>query len=196
MSTFVVEGGRKIAGTLRVSGNKNEALPLIAASILFDSAVVLTNVPDIGDVSTMLSIAAHLGAEVSALSGGSVTIHAPGHITSLVPLELSRAIRGSFLFASSLLVRTGKAVLTQPGGDAIGRRRLDTHLLVFKALGARLRITQSGAKNKEQVTYTLEARKGLHGAQIYLDEASVTATENAVIAAAGAKGTTTITNAA
>jgi UDP-N-acetylglucosamine 1-carboxyvinyltransferase len=114
-------------------------------------------------------------------------------------MELSSRIRGSILFASALLVRTGRAELPQPGGDTIGRRRLDTHFLVFKALGARLRVQQAPSAangHTSGFSYILEAPRGLRGAEIYLDEASVTATENAIIAAAGARGKTVIANAA
>jgi len=197
MSTFVVEGRKKLSGTIAVSGNKNEALPLIAAALLCDSPVTFTNIPDIGDVRDMLTIAAELGASVSPVVDGSVTIDASKISTSLLPLELSSKIRGSILFASALLVRTGKAILPQPGGDTIGRRRIDTHFYVFQKLGAtmevkRERIGEAG----ECFTYILNAAGGLKGTEIYLDEASVTATENALIIAAGAQGTTVITNAA
>jgi len=197
MSGFIVEGNIRLNGQIRVAGNKNEALPLIAAALLCDKPVVLENMPDIGDVQTMLGIARHLGAGVSDIKNGQCTIEAKRITTSKLPLELSRKIRGSLLFASSLLVRTGKAEIPQPGGDRIGRRRIDTHFLVFKALGANLRVQRKSAGDLQgQITYILEAKNGLRGARIYLDEASVTATENAVIAAAGAEGITEIINAA
>jgi UDP-N-acetylglucosamine 1-carboxyvinyltransferase len=197
MSSFTVEGGRKLSGAIRVSGNKNEALPLIAASLLCKSPVTLKNVPDIGDVRNMLQIAQTLGCRVSALRSHSVALDASRALNSRLPLELCAAIRGSILFASALLVRCGRAIIPQPGGDTIGRRRLDTHFLVFKALGAKLRTISKKTKSRgERITYILEAPRGLRGARIYLDEASVTATENALIAAAGAKGRTTIANAA
>lgn len=197
MSSYIVEGGAKLKGSIKTAGNKNEALPLIAASLLCKGPVNFSNVPDIGDVQSMLSIASHLGAKVSDLKNNNLTIDAASLQTSVLPLELSRIIRGSILFASSLLVRTGKAVIPQPGGDSIGRRKLDTHFLVFKALGAKLSIQRKRLSDDSgPVLYTLEAKKGLHGADVCLDEASVTATENAVIAAAGAHGKTTIANAA
>ncbi|HON09462.1 MAG TPA: UDP-N-acetylglucosamine 1-carboxyvinyltransferase [Chitinispirillaceae bacterium] len=192
MSGFIVEGRTSLKGSIRVSGNKNEALPLIAASLLSCRPVTLNNVPDIGDVRNMLEIASELGAKISPLCDGSVTIEAPEIRSSELPIKLSSTIRASILFASSLLVRTGKAVISQPGGDMIGRRRMDTHFLVFKALGADLRIE----RKTQQTNFILETSDGLKGADIYLDEASVTATENALIAAAGAKGTTIIANAA
>jgi UDP-N-acetylglucosamine 1-carboxyvinyltransferase len=197
MGSFIVEGKIKLSGSIKVSGNKNEALPLIAASLLCSGPVQFSNVPEIGDVSNMLEIASFLGATVSTLKGGTVTIDGTNLKTSILPMELSNSIRASILFASSLLVRTGRAVICQPGGDHIGRRRLDTHFLVFKALGAELQVTRKITSDVTQETsYILEAPQGLRGADIYLDEASVTATENAIIAAAGAKGTTVITNAA
>ncbi len=197
MSAFTVEGGKPLKGNYQVCGNKNEALPLIAAALLCDSAVTLRNIPNIGDVRTMLAIAGALGAEVGPLRKGTVRIHAREPTSSELPLDLSARIRASILFASSLLVRTGRAVLPQPGGDSIGRRRADTHFLVFKALGAKFRTEKTVLENGITCTaFVLEAPRGLRGAEIYLDEASVTATENALIAAAGARGKTVIANAA
>lgn len=197
MSSFIVDGKNKLSGTVQVSGNKNEALPLVAASLLCSGPVQFSNVPEIGDVKNMLEIASFLGAVISPFEDGKITIDASNLKTSILPMELSNSIRASILFASSMLVRTGKAVICQPGGDHIGRRRLDTHFLVFKALGADLQITRKVTSDITQETkYILEAPNGLRGADIYLDEASVTATENALIAAAGAVGTTVIANAA
>ncbi|MFP4165465.1 MAG: UDP-N-acetylglucosamine 1-carboxyvinyltransferase [Chitinispirillaceae bacterium] len=198
MGSFLVEGKTKLSGTIRITGNKNEALPVIAAALLSDKTVRLTNVPDIGDVRSMLEIASNLGAGITNPEQNQYRIEALKITTSELPVELSNAIRASVLFASSLLVRTGKAVITQPGGDHIGRRRLDTHFLVFKALGATLEVERKITSDVTRETnYILHAPQGgLKGADIYLDEASVTATENALIAAAGAKGTTVIANAA
>ncbi|MBD3317371.1 MAG: UDP-N-acetylglucosamine 1-carboxyvinyltransferase, partial [Chitinivibrionales bacterium] len=198
MSAFIVEGKKRLAGTIKVAGNKNEAFPCIAACLLCRESVSLRNVPDIGDVRTMLEIAERLGARVTPLRNGACTVNASGRLASTLPLELSSAIRGSIVLASALLVRTGKAILPQPGGDTIGRRRLDTHMLVFKALGARVRtIRRTTGRKGPALTYTIQAPPGgLKGADIYLDEASVTATENALIAAAGARGRTVIANAA
>ena len=194
MSGFFVEGKRKLNGEIKVAGNKNEALPLIAAALLCPEPITFTNVPDIGDVRTMLKIAAHLGADVSPLVNGSVTLHTKQISTATLPYELCSSIRGSILFASVLLVRQGSVSLPQPGGDTIGRRRIDTHFLVFRELGAVLR--EERAAHGEGLTYILETENGLHGTEIYLDEASVTGTENALIAAAGAHGDTVIVNAA
>ena len=193
MSSFIVNGGMRLSGTVNTSGNKNEALPVIAASLLCAGTIRLENVPDIGDVHSMLAIATEMGAGVSAVKNHSVTINASLVSRSTLPLELSSAIRGSILFASALLVKTGSAIIPQPGGDPIGRRRLDTQFFLIKAHGATINIKRikSGA-----ILYMLEAKRGLHGAEVYLDEASVTATENAIIAAAGAQGVTTIANAA
>jgi UDP-N-acetylglucosamine 1-carboxyvinyltransferase len=199
MSGFIVEGKRKLHGTIRVTGNKNEALPLIAASLLCHSPVTFSNVPDIGDVRTMLSIAALLGAKVSLLRDGKVTIGTENLVTAELPLKESSAIRASILFASALLVRKGKAVIRQPGGDSIGRRRLDTHFTLFRELGARLSVKHTVLSDgvTQETHFILSAPKGgLRGASIHLDEASVTATENALIAAAGARNTTVIANAA
>ncbi len=199
MSGFIVEGKRRLHGSIAVTGNKNEALPLIAASLLCPAPVTFSNVPDIGDVRTMLSIAKLLGARVADLSGGTVTIDAQKLATPELPVKESSAIRASILFASALLVRKGKAVIRQPGGDSIGRRRLDTHFAVFRELGARIKVEHTVLADgvTQETSYILSAPKsGLQGTPIYLDEASVTATENALIAAAGAHGVTVIANAA
>lgn len=197
MSSMVVEGGARLSGTIAAAGNKNEALPVIAAALLCSEEVRVLNVPDIGDVRTMLKIGQALGAKVSSLSKGTVSIQATEIEDSTLPLELAQEVRASILFASSLLVRTGKATIPQPGGDHIGRRRLDTHFHVFQALGAKLEIKKEVSEDgTAQTLYSLSAPKGLKGTEIYLDEASVTGTENALIAAAGAKGRTIIANAA
>ncbi|MGA2506312.1 MAG: UDP-N-acetylglucosamine 1-carboxyvinyltransferase [Chitinispirillaceae bacterium] len=199
MSGFIVEGKCKLHGTIQVTGNKNEALPLIAASLLCPGPVTFSNVPDIGDVRTMLSIAALLGANVSPLRDGKVTIDAQAIATAELPMKESNSIRASILFASALLIRKGKAVIRQPGGDSIGRRRLDTHFTVFRELGAKLKIEHTVLSDgvTQETDFMLSVPKGgLRGASIHLDEASVTATENALIAAAGARGATVITNAA
>jgi UDP-N-acetylglucosamine 1-carboxyvinyltransferase len=199
MSGFVVEGKHRLKGTIRVTGNKNEALPVIAAALLCDGPVTLENVPDIGDVRTMLAIASKLGADVSPLRQGTVTISTKAITATELPLRESSAIRASILFASSLLARKGKAVIRQPGGDSIGRRRLDTHYAVFQELGARLQIEHRSSPHggTAETSIILTApRGGLRGTSIHLDEASVTATENALIAAAAARGATVIANAA
>jgi UDP-N-acetylglucosamine 1-carboxyvinyltransferase len=199
MSGFIVEGKCRLQGTIHVTGNKNEALPLIAASLLCRGPLTFSNVPDIGDVRAMLSIAAFLGARVSPLNDGQVTIDATEIAGTELPVKEASSIRASILFASALLVRKGHAEIRQPGGDSIGRRRLDTHFAVFKELGARLKIERAlpSGETRQETSFLLSApRTGLQGTDIHLDEASVTATENALIAAAGARGTTTIANAA
>jgi UDP-N-acetylglucosamine 1-carboxyvinyltransferase len=197
MSGFIVEGKTKLHGSIQVAGSKNEALPLIAAALISSKPVTFHNVPDIADVRNMLEIAIQLGAKVTPIMNGTVTIDASGLSSSVLPLELSSVIRASILFASSLLVRTGRAVIRQPGGDMIGHRRLDTHFLVFKALDAKFQIERKVSSDvTQEINFILEAPRGLQAADIYLDEASVTATENAIIAAAGAKGITIIANAA
>ncbi len=197
MSAFVVEGNAKLSGRIRANGNKNEAQPAVAAALLCSEEVRLTNFPDIGDLRNLLAIVRHLGAEASDIEDGVVTIRARELDNDVLPVGLSSAIRGSILLASALLVRRGRAVVPQPGGDSIGRRRLDTHFRVFESMGARLDVSVVEEPDLQPVTlYSLEAPDGLKGANVFLDEASVTATENALIAAAGARGTTVISNAA
>ncbi|MGP1601074.1 UDP-N-acetylglucosamine 1-carboxyvinyltransferase [Treponema sp.] len=186
MSEYHIEGGFPIKGTIKVSGNKNAALPCIAASILTSEPVTLHNIPDIADTGVMLEILKALGASVKSAGKNSWTIHAKDIKQNDIPPELSKKIRASILFAGSLLARCGKAVMPPPGGDVIGRRRLDTHFLALTELGARVNIDGR---------FTFTANK-LAGTDLFLDEASVTATENALMAAVLAKGKTIITNAA
>jgi UDP-N-acetylglucosamine 1-carboxyvinyltransferase len=187
MESFVIKGGQPLSGTIRPAGNKNGALPIIAASLLADEPVLLRNVPHIRDVETMLQLVASTGAEVSEVAPNAVRIDPRNlHRTALDPVLCSQ-IRGSVLLAAPLLTRTGRCVLPAPGGDGIGRRRLDTHLLGFGALGVR--------SNFERGALELVA-DGLRGDEMFLDEASVTATENTIIAAALADGETIIGNAA
>ncbi|MCL2844440.1 MAG: UDP-N-acetylglucosamine 1-carboxyvinyltransferase [Chitinivibrionia bacterium] len=197
MSVFVVEGKRRLAGELTIAGNKNEALPLVAATILTGNKSVLENAPDIGDVREMCNIAQKLGADVD-FSGKTLTIDSKNVANGKLPLDMARKIRGSILFAAPLLVRFGKVALPQPGGDKIGRRRLDTHFMAFEKLGAKVSLGNETLDCGEEIMvyYITAPKSGLVGTEIYLDEASVTATENAVMAAAGAHGETTIINAA
>ena len=186
MARFLVEGGTPLRGEITPAGNKNEALPLIAASLLTDDAVTLHNVPRIRDVGGMLEIATELGATVQELDGHSVRI--TGAPRSLkVPQKLAGEIRASLLFAGPLLARMKKVELGLPGGDVIGRRRNDTHFLALQQLCADLEVARDG--------YVLTTT-GLRGAEVVLDEASVTATENALLAAVLAKGRTVLHNAA
>lgn len=187
MARFIVEGGTPLRGEIRPAGNKNEALPLIAAALLTDDPVTLRNVPRIRDVRGMLEIVSALGAKVEELDATSVRITAADLKTTNVPQALAREIRTSLLFAAPLLARHKKVTLGLPGGDVIGRRRNDTHFLALRALGAELDVAQAG--------YGLHT-SGLQGADVLLDEPSVTATENALMAAVLAKGRTVIRNAA
>jgi UDP-N-acetylglucosamine 1-carboxyvinyltransferase len=186
MEAFVIEGARPLSGSIRAAGNKNAALPIVAACLLADAPVTLTNVPAITDVETMLELAADLGAEVERPGGGRVRISG-GEITKHeLDEELCSRIRASILFAGPLLARYGRAVVPPPGGDVIGRRRLDTHIHALARLGADIRADK---------VYSMQT-DGLRGSEIFLDEASVTGTENVVMAAVLAPGETVIGNAA
>ena len=184
---FIVEGGRRLEGTIRPGGNKNAALPILAGCLLTDEPVVLRNLPDIQDVRVMLQIMEGLGASVEHLEDNVVRIEAKGEISSAPDMELSKKIRASILLAGPLLARCGRVSVAKPGGDAIGRRRVDTHLLALEALGAQIEVSAH--------EYRMETRE-LKGKKMFLDEASVTATENAIMAAVLAEGETLIYNAA
>ena len=187
MATLVVKGGRMVSGTHRVSGNKNAALPMIAASLLTSEPVRLTNLPDIDDVTLMLEVAKGFGVKVTrSPRGRSVTLVAAKIRTAKIDPALAAKIRTSFLFAGPLLARFGRVSLPPPGGDAIGHRRLDTHFAGFKALGAKATVGKKA----------LGLKGALRGAKILLDEASVTATENILMASVLAEGRTEIYNAA
>lgn len=188
MERFKIIGRRPLTGTVRPAGNKNAALPMLAATLLGDGPSTLDNVPNIGDVRTMLALLEALGAQVDRRSNGTVTVDPRGVKPAPLDTSLSTKIRASLLLAGPLLSRFGEATLPPPGGDTIGRRRNDTHWLALGALGATLEVVN--------FVHELRAPKGLVGADILLDEASVMATENAVMAAVLAKGTTTIRNAA
>ncbi|MBU0936542.1 MAG: UDP-N-acetylglucosamine 1-carboxyvinyltransferase [Spirochaetes bacterium] len=186
MYKYRIEGGYPLKGSVRISGNKNSALPCIAAAMMADSAVILRNIPEIEDVLVMLDICKALGATVERLGTNDWQIDAAAAGGTEIPLDLAGKVRASILFAGPILARFGRVQLPPPGGDVIGRRRLDTHLLALEELGARIEI--NGA-------FQFVANK-LKGADLFLDEASVTATENAVMAAAMAEGRTIIRNAA
>jgi UDP-N-acetylglucosamine 1-carboxyvinyltransferase len=181
----VIEGGRPISGRIRAAGNKNGVLPILAASLLTREPVLLSNVPRIRDADTMLELLQHVGADADWTGENEVRIHAAELVTSEIDARLASRIRASFLLAGPLLARLGHAAVPPPGGDVIGRRRLDPHIHAFAELGAE--ITVDGR-------YDLRGR--LRGTHIHLDEASVMATENAVMAATLAPGLTTISNAA
>src|SRR3989449_2759486 len=185
---FVIEGGHPIGGEVTPSGNKNEALPLLAASLLAAGNVVIENVPRIRDVTTLIDLVRALGVSVDWLGERSVTVDAGGLRESRPDAGLASEIRASFLLAAPLLARTGLAVLPRPGGDKTGRLRLDTHLLALRELGARITL--------DDAYYHLELSGRFRGAEVFLDEASVTGTETAVMAAAMADGRTRLLNAA
>ncbi len=185
---YIIRGGRPIHGTLIPGGNKNAALPMLAATLLADGPVELSNVPQIRDVAVMLQILARLGARIEETGPGSWRIDCSNLTDHEAPPELACEIRASFLLAGPLLARHGRAVLPRPGGDRIGRRPLDTHIHALQALGAEVEVASD--------SYYLSAPRGLKGADLFLQEMSVMGTENAVMAAALADGVTTIRNAA
>src|SRR5499426_1833063 len=183
---YIVEGGHRLSGTIEPSGNKNSALPIIAASLLTEHPVTLTNVPRIRDTETLVELVRSVGASADWTDRNTLEIHAQDIRPSDLDPELCRKIRASILLAGPLLARCGEITLPPPGGDVIGRRRLDTHFLALERLGADVT-----ADDK----FELRA-KTLVGADVFLDEPSVTATENALVAATAARGTTILRNAA
>ncbi|MGI9539207.1 MAG: UDP-N-acetylglucosamine 1-carboxyvinyltransferase [Miltoncostaeaceae bacterium] len=183
---LVIQGGRALAGTIQPSGNKNAALPILAACLLSDEPVTLENVPDIVDVHVMLALLDDLGADVREDGPNELVITAADLRHTNPDADLCRRLRASLLLAGPLLARCGQVDMPLAGGDFIGRRRVDTHLLAFRALGAECEVGRS---------YKL-SHNGLRGTEIFLDEASVTATENTLMAAAMAEGATTVLNAA
>lgn len=193
MSAFIIEGGNPLSGTITPQGAKNEALEVISATLLTSDEVVIRNIPDILDVNNLIALLQDIGVEVTRLSDNDYSFRADAlNLEYLESDEFVRkcaALRGSVLMIGPLLARFGKAVITRPGGDKIGRRRLDTHFLGFKYLGAEFR----HADNRN--VYEISADE-LHGCHMLLDEASVTGTANIIMAAVFAKGTTTIYNAA
>jgi UDP-N-acetylglucosamine 1-carboxyvinyltransferase len=184
--TFVIEGGQPLGGRVRAAGNKNGALPVLAACLLTSEPVVLSNVPRIRDVETMIALISALGADVEWIGQNEVRVHAADVSSYELDPELARRIRASFLLAGPLLARLGRASVPPPGGDVIGRRRLDPHIHALAELGAEIDIGDR-----------FELRTaGLRGKHIFLDEASVMATENTVMAAVLTPGETVIGNAA
>jgi UDP-N-acetylglucosamine 1-carboxyvinyltransferase len=186
MEEFVIEGGVPLRGTVTPSGNKNAALPLLAACLLTEEPVVLRNIPQIRDVLAMRKLLESLGSSIEELDANSWRITTRELTTAHLDPELCRRIRASILIAGPVVARLGNLQLPPPGGDVIGRRRLDTHILALRGLGATI--------NYDRV-FDISAKE-LRGADILLDEASVTATENAVMAAVLAKGQTKLRNAA
>ncbi len=189
MERFVIEGGYPLSGTVKVSGNKNAALKLLPACLLTDEPVILHNIPRIQDVMFTLDLLADLGAEVTDLGNGSWRIHAAEVRKTELDSHLASKIRASFVFSGPMLARMGQVTLPLPGGDVIGGRPLDTHIRALEALGTAVEMKTRGL-------FHMNA-DGLKGAgYLLLPEASVTATENSIMAAVLAKGETVIDNAA
>lgn len=186
MEKFIIEGGVPLQGTVTPAGNKNAALPLLAACLMTEQPVILHNVPQIRDVLDMRKLLESLGVQVEDLSGDTWRITAREVRPADLDPNLTRRIRASILLAGPMTARWGELKLPPPGGDVIGRRRLDTHILALRAMGAEVDYDRS---------FQFRAH-GLHGADILLDEASVTGTENAIMAAVLAKGKTVLRNAA
>src|SRR5258708_35133543 len=175
---YVVEGGHRLSGTIEPAGNKNSALPIIAAALLTEPPVTLQNVPRIRDTETLVELIRSVGASAEWSARNTLQIHAKSIRAADLDPDLCVRIRASILLAGPLLARCGEVMLPPPGGDVIGRRRLDTHMLALEQLGAKVTATDR-----------LEFRASkLTGADVFLDEPSVTATENALVAAGGARG--------
>src|SRR4030095_12232871 len=187
MEKFVIEGGVTLNGEVTPAGNKNAALPLIAACLLTDEPIILRNLPPIKDVSVMRRLVESLGAQVEDLDDTSWRITARDVRPADLAPDLCRSIRASILLAGPLCARVDEFKIPPPGGDVIGRRRLDTHILALRALGIDVRYDR---------VFSFNRSTSLVGADFLMDEASVTATENAIMAAVNAKGETIIRNAA
>lgn len=194
MGTFQIEGGHKLKGEIRPQGAKNEALQILCAVLLTPEEVIIENIPDIRDVNKLIEILGQLGVKTKKLSKGTYSFIADQINLDYLESEKFKiegsSLRGSIMLIGPLLGRFGKGYIPRPGGDKIGRRRLDTHFEGFVKLGATFRY------NKEELFYGVEAPNGLSGTFMLLDQASVTGTANVVMAAAFAKGITTIYNAA
>jgi len=186
VEAFLIEGGAPLSGTVRPAGNKNAALPILAASLLTADPVTLENVPRIRDVEELLELMARIGVEIEWKARNTVRVWAADVTSTRLDPELCERIRASILLAGPMLARFGRVTLPPPGGDVIGRRRVDTHFLALEQLGAEVRVGDD---------YTVEA-KALTGTDIFLDEPSVTGSENALMAAVAAKGRTVLRNAA
>jgi len=184
--TFSVTGGRALQGAIRPAGNKNAALPILAATLLAPAPCRIDNVPHIRDVETMLALLEHLGAKIEWIGANAVSVDTRAAEPRELDAALCARIRASILLAGPMLARFGRVTLPPPGGDVIGRRRVDTHFLALEALGAEVEV---GPR------YRLEAKK-LSAADVFLDEPSVTGTENAIMAAVAARGRTVLRNAA
>ncbi len=189
MDKFIIQGGRQLYGEVTPSGNKNAALPLLAACLLTEEPVILHNMPEIRDVQAMRELLKSLGVTIETISDHSWKVQAQQVCPADLDPDLCGRIRASILLAGPMTARSGELLLPPPGGDIIGQRRVDTHTLALRALGAQAEFDRANR------TFRFRAH-GLTGADILLDEASVTATENAIMAAVTAKGTTVIRNAA
>ena len=189
MSEYRIIGGNAASGEVLISGNKNAALPCLAATLLTDDPIRLSNVPEIEDVKVMIALLESLGSSVVREGKGVYTIQSGSGGASL-PKDLVQAVRGSILLLGPLLARNGEVTIPPPGGDVIGLRRLDTHFIGLSALGASAKLNEDGSLH-----FKITGR-GLIGNDIFLDEASVTATENVIMAASLAEGETTVFNAA
>ena len=194
MGTFQIEGGHRLKGEITPQGAKNEALQILCAVLLTPEKVIIENIPDILDVNQLIRILGNLGVKIQKLGKGKLAFIADDVNLEYLKSELFKkdasSLRGSIMIVGPLLARFGKGYIPRPGGDKIGRRRLDTHFEGFIKLGAKFRY------NREERFYGVEAPKGLKGGYILLDQASVTGTANIVMAAVLAKGKTTIYNAA
>lgn len=193
MESFIIEGGHPLSGTITPQGAKNEALEVICASLLTPEEVTISNIPDILDVNNLIMLLTDMGVEVRRISRNEYSLKAKNinldYLESDEFIHKCSSLRGSVLMIGPLLARFGKAVVAKPGGDKIGRRRLDTHFLGFKSLGAEF------SHNEERNTFEIDG-ENLKGCYMLLDEASVTGTANIIMAAVLAEGTTTIYNAA
>jgi UDP-N-acetylglucosamine 1-carboxyvinyltransferase len=188
VDSFVIEGGNPLAGEIAVAGNKNAALPMLAATLLTSEPVTLDNVPEIRDVFTMQRALSDLGAQITREERGRIRIQTTDLRKSAPDVGICQEMRASFVLAGPLLARTGRAELSVPGGDKIGRRPLDTHIEAFIALGAEVDVKPD--------RYIMRAPRGLTGCDIFLSEMSVLGTENVVMAATLARGVTILRNAA
>ncbi len=187
MERFLIEGGYPLSGTISPAGNKNAAQALLAATLLTREEVVLKNVPDTGDIACIVEILRDLGVSVGVPAPHELVVSARSIKKTALRSDLCRKVRGGFMFSGPLLARCGEATVPRPGGDKIGRRRVDSHIMALEALGARISTNH---------VYEMEAPKGLKGTDIFLDERSVTATEHTVMSAVRAEGRTVIRNAA
>ncbi|MBP5799015.1 MAG: UDP-N-acetylglucosamine 1-carboxyvinyltransferase [Prevotella sp.] len=193
MASFIIEGGHLLSGEITPQGAKNEALQVICASLLTEEEIIIRNIPDIRDVNNLIQLLRDIGVKVNRLAKNDYSFQANtlnlDYLASDEFVQKCAELRGSVLMIGPLLAKMGKAVITKPGGDKIGRRRMDTHFLGFEKLGAKFNHIS------ERDVYEISAKE-LHGTNMLLDEASVTGTANIIMAAVLAKGTTTIYNAA